>query len=52
MIDDVLQLIELGGPVVVALLVLSVLGLTVFLFMADVFFPRPWWAPGLVVFAF
>ena len=32
MIDDVLQLIELGGPVVVALLVLSVLGLTVFLF--------------------
>jgi ferrous iron transport protein B len=26
--------------------------LTVFLFMADVFFPRPWWAPGLVVFAF
>ncbi|MCC6297362.1 MAG: MotA/TolQ/ExbB proton channel family protein [Pseudomonadales bacterium] len=32
MIGDVLQLIELGGPVVVALLVLSVLGLTVFLF--------------------
>lgn len=32
MIDDVLQLIELGGPVVVGLLVLSVLGLTVFLF--------------------
>lgn len=32
MIDDVLQLIELGGPVVVALLILSVLGLTVFLF--------------------
>lgn len=32
MIDDVSQLIELGGPVVVALLVLSVLGLTVFLF--------------------
>ena len=26
--------------------------LTVFLFMADVFFPRPWWAPGLVVFSF
>ena len=26
--------------------------LTVFLFMADVFFPRPWWAPGLVVFGF
>lgn len=32
MIDNVLQLIELGGPVVVVLLVLSVLGLTVFLF--------------------
>jgi ferrous iron transport protein B len=26
--------------------------LTVFLFMADVFFPQPWWAPGLVVFGF
>jgi len=26
--------------------------LTVFLFLADVFFPRPWWAPGLVVFSF
>ncbi|MFM7547555.1 MAG: hypothetical protein ACKO8I_01525 [Cyanobacteriota bacterium] len=26
--------------------------LTVFLFMADVFFPRPWWAPGKVVFSF
>jgi ferrous iron transport protein B len=26
--------------------------LTVFLFMAGVFFPRPWWAPGLVVFGF
>ncbi|TVS06500.1 MAG: ferrous iron transport protein B [Cyanobium sp. PLM2.Bin73] len=26
--------------------------LTVFLFMAAVFFPRPWWAPGLVVFSF
>lgn len=26
--------------------------LTVFLFMADVFFPKPWWAPGLVVFGF
>ncbi|MEB3332122.1 MAG: ferrous iron transport protein B [Synechococcaceae cyanobacterium] len=26
--------------------------LTVFLFMAAVFFPRPWWAPGLVVFGF
>jgi len=26
--------------------------LTVFLFMADVFFPKPWWAPGLVVFSF
>jgi ferrous iron transport protein B len=26
--------------------------LTVFLFMAGIFFPRPWWAPGLVVFGF
>ncbi|NQV10971.1 MAG: ferrous iron transport protein B [Cyanobacteria bacterium] len=26
--------------------------LTVFLFMAAVFFPRPWWAPGLVLFSF
>lgn len=26
--------------------------LTVFLFMAGVFFPRPWWAPGLVLFGF
>ena len=26
--------------------------LTVFVFMAGVFFPRPWWAPGLVVFCF
>jgi len=26
--------------------------LTVFIFMAAVFFPRPWWAPGLVVFSF
>jgi len=26
--------------------------LTVFIFMAAVFFPRPWWAPGLVVFGF
>jgi ferrous iron transport protein B len=26
--------------------------LTVFVFMAAVFFPRPWWAPGLVVFGF
>jgi ferrous iron transport protein B len=26
--------------------------LTVFIFMAGVFFPRPWWAPGLVVFGF
>lgn len=26
--------------------------LTVFVFMAGVFFPRPWWAPGLVVFGF
>lgn len=26
--------------------------LAVFVFMAGVFFPRPWWAPGLVVFAF
>jgi ferrous iron transport protein B len=26
--------------------------LTVFLFLAGVFFPRPWWAPGLVVFGF
>jgi len=24
--------------------------LTVFVFMAAVFFPKPWWAPGLVVF--
>jgi len=24
----------------------------VFVFMAAVFFPRPWWAPGLVVFGF
>jgi len=26
--------------------------LTVFVFMAAVFFPKPWWAPGLVVFSF
>jgi ferrous iron transport protein B len=26
--------------------------LTVFVFMAGAFFPRPWWAPGLVVFGF
>jgi ferrous iron transport protein B len=26
--------------------------LTVFVFMAGIFFPRPWWAPGLVVFGF
>ena len=26
--------------------------LAVFVFMAGVFFPRPWWAPGLVLFAF
>jgi ferrous iron transport protein B len=26
--------------------------LTVFIFLAAVFFPRPWWAPGLVVFGF
>ncbi|MEB3362293.1 MAG: ferrous iron transport protein B [Synechococcaceae cyanobacterium] len=26
--------------------------LTVFIFLAAVFFPRPWWAPGLVVFSF
>ena len=26
--------------------------LTVFIFMAGIFFPRPWWAPGLVVFGF
>ena len=26
--------------------------LTVFIFMAAVFFPKPWWAPGLVVFSF
>lgn len=26
--------------------------LTVFVFLAAVFFPKPWWAPGLVVFAF
>jgi ferrous iron transport protein B len=26
--------------------------LTVFIFLAGVFFPRPWWAPGLVVFGF
>ena len=26
--------------------------LTVFVFLAAVFFPNPWWAPGLVVFAF
>jgi ferrous iron transport protein B len=26
--------------------------LTVFVFMAGVFFPRPWWAAGLVVFGF
>lgn len=26
--------------------------LTVFIFMAGVFFPRPWWAPGLVLFGF
>lgn len=26
--------------------------LTVFIFLAGVFFPRPWWAPGLVLFGF
>ena len=26
--------------------------LTVFVFLAGVFFPRPWWAPGLVLFSF
>jgi ferrous iron transport protein B len=26
--------------------------LTVYVFMAGVFFPRPWWAPGLVLFSF
>ena len=26
--------------------------LTVFIFLAAIFFPRPWWAPGLVVFGF
>jgi ferrous iron transport protein B len=26
--------------------------LTVYVFMAGVFFPRPWWAPGTVLFAF
>lgn len=26
--------------------------LTVFIFLAGIFFPKPWWAPGLVVFAF
>jgi ferrous iron transport protein B len=26
--------------------------LTVFVFLAAVFFPKPWWAPGLVVFGF
>ena len=26
--------------------------LTVFVFLAAVFFPKPWWAPGLVVFSF
>ena len=26
--------------------------LTVFIFMAGVFFPRPWWAPGMVLFGF
>jgi len=26
--------------------------LTVFIFMAGIFFPKPWWAPGLVVFGF
>lgn len=26
--------------------------LVVFVFMAGVFFPRPWWAPGLVLFGF
>ncbi|MBC1261949.1 ferrous iron transport protein B [Synechococcus sp. BSF8S] len=26
--------------------------LTVYLFMAAVFFPKPWWAPGLVIFGF
>ena len=26
--------------------------LTVFVFLASVFFPKPWWAPGLVVFGF
>lgn len=32
MIDDAVRLMELGGPVVIALLLLSVVGLTVFLF--------------------
>ncbi|MEB3334453.1 MAG: ferrous iron transport protein B, partial [Cyanobacteriota bacterium] len=26
--------------------------LTVFVFLVGVFFPRPWWAPGVVLFAF
>jgi ferrous iron transport protein B len=26
--------------------------LTVFVFLAGVFFPKPWWAPGLVLFSF
>ena len=26
--------------------------LTVYIFLAGVFFPRPWWAPGLVLFSF
>jgi ferrous iron transport protein B len=26
--------------------------LTVFVFLVGVFFPRPWWAPGLVLFSF
>jgi len=26
--------------------------LTVYIFLAGVFFPRPWWAPGLVLFCF
>ncbi|WP_369801602.1 hypothetical protein [Cyanobium sp. NIES-981] len=26
--------------------------LTVYLFLVGVFFPRPWWAPGLVLFGF
>lgn len=26
--------------------------LTVFVFLVGVFFPRPWWAPGMVLFAF